>query len=366
MSSSHDLDWTSELQTPALLLDVGVLDRNIGEMAALTRDAKVKHWPHLKSHKSDDVARRQLHAGATGITCQTLAEVEIALRAGAPRVLIGRPVVSGSALKRLVGLAGRVELSVVADSDVAVDRLSAAASGVGVEVGVMLEIDCAYRRCGLPPERARLLAERIEMAPGVVLAGVMAYEGQVYDLPDPAQAAVSASETYDTLGEVASDLRLAGHAVERVSAGASSVAAVAAGHQAINELRCGSYALRDRIQVELGAGGVDRCALRVLSTVISRPAPDRVVLDAGAKTLSFIEIPSAVGYGLILDAPGARLDRLADEHGLATVPPDSDLTVGDRVEVLPNAHPIVVAMAEAFELRDKQKLIGRWSIDRRR
>jgi D-serine deaminase-like pyridoxal phosphate-dependent protein len=179
--------------------------------------------------------------------------------------------------------------------------------------------------------------------PGLRFVGILAYEGHIYDLTDRNAVLREVRRSYDLMGEVAGRLRGANIPVTRVSVGASATARAAADHPAITELRPGSYIFNDRYQVSMGAASVEECALSVLATVVSVPARDRAIIDVGSKGLSWSPPVGADGYGLILGHEEATIARLADEHGIVSVPEGTrPFSIGERVRVVPNSHPPVV------------------------
>jgi D-serine deaminase-like pyridoxal phosphate-dependent protein len=344
-----------EVDTPALVVDLDQMESNIETMARLGRDLDLALRPHIKSHKIPDLARWQMEAGAVGITCQKLGEAEVMADAGLTDITIAYPIIGTPKLRRLTDLAQRVRVTTLVDSFDGARPLSEAAASAGITLDTLVEVDDGYHRCGLPPESVLPLARAVaEELPGVRFVGILAYEGHLYDLTDRGAVIREARRSYSLMGEVAEQVREAGIPVDRVSVGASTTAEAAAEHPAVTELRPGSYIFNDRYQMSMGAVGVEDCALFVLATVVSCPARDRAVIDAGSKALTWSPPLGADGYGLILGHEDSMIDRLADEHGIISVPEHArPFSIGERVRVIPNSHPPVVnAFSELVGDRD--------------
>lgn len=357
----------ADIETPALLLDADVLDANVARMAELAARHDVRLLPHAKSHKSPDIARAQLAAGAAGLTCQTIGEAEAMLAADPPELLIPFELVGAPKLRRAAALARQVKLATVVDSLEGAVALDAAAAAAGATIDVLLEIECDYRRCGIAPERAvQLAVQVVARCPHLRLEGILTYEGHIYDRPEPDVVAAAARETYDMMGAVAATLRAAGNPVSRVSVGASAAAELAATHPAVTELRCGSYSVYDLTQVAMAGGGLERCALQVLAMVISIPARDRIVLDSGSKALSFAELPGFPGHGVILGHPEAVISRLSDEHAMVDVPDASAFHIGQQLRIAPNQHALCVGQFDELNALRGGEPVARWPIARRR
>lgn len=352
-----------EVDTPAVVIDLEVVERNLARMATIARDGDVALWPHAKSHKIPELARLQVDAGAAGITCQKIGEAEVMADAGLPDILISYPIVGAPKVERLMALAERTRVTTVVDSLDAATVLGRAAAARGLAIETLLEVDVGYRRCGVRPDDAREIAERLVEVPGLRLAGLLAYEGHIYDQAGPETAERRARAAYDLLGVVADAIRAAGIAVERVSVGATATAALAAGHDAITELRAGSYLFNDRTQVAMGAATEDDCALSVLSTVVSTAAGGHVVIDAGSKALTFTALVGGSGYGVVAGRPDLVVERLSDEHGMIPLVGGARAPeVGDRLHVVPNAHAAVIDnFSDAVAVRDGEP-VGAFSV----
>jgi D-serine deaminase-like pyridoxal phosphate-dependent protein len=331
----------SDLETPQVVVDLDVLEANIARMAERARASKARLRPHAKTHKIVEVGRSQLLAGAVGLSVAKTSEAEVFAKAGVSDLFVAYPVIGEDKGRRLLALTENARIAVGVDSIEGATGLSRVFSGAGRSLDVLLKVDVGFHRVGVPPEHALDLALRLAELPGLHLRGLFTHAGHAY-VADPRDIPRIGEEEGRTLSEVAKTLRAAGIAVEEVSVGSTPTARHAMGIAGVTECRPGNYVFHDASQVSLGTCGLEDCALTVLATVVSVPAPDRAVLDAGSKTLSSDPLrPRAGGHGLILGRR-SRIERLSEEHGVVDVREGESFKVGERVRVLPN-HACVVA-----------------------
>jgi D-serine deaminase-like pyridoxal phosphate-dependent protein len=317
-------------------VDLDVLERNIAKMQERANRAGVKLRPHAKTHKSADIGRMQLAAGARGLTLAKTSEAEAFADLGIDDVFLAYPVVGADKARRLLALSDRMRLAVGADSLEGARSLGEAFRAAGRRLRVLLKIDSGFHRVGVAPEDAVATARRIAETPGIELAGVFTHGGHGYSGRTPQEVARIGSEESRIIAETAEALRAAGLAVAEVSLGSSPTAASAMTGPGVTECRPGTYVFNDRSQVALGACGEDDCAMTVLATVVSAPAPDRAVIDAGSKTLSSDpRRPELDGFGQVVGRQ-SRIVRVSEEHGVLAVTPGEEFRVGERVRVLPN------------------------------
>jgi D-serine deaminase-like pyridoxal phosphate-dependent protein len=360
-----------DLDTPCLVVDSGALRHNIEWMQKVAARYGVRLRPHVKTHKSPHIARRQLEAGASGVTVAKLGEAEVMADGGIEDILIANQVIGAEKLHRLVELARRVRVAVLVDSEAGVGLLQRASAEAGLSVDVLIEVDTGKRRCGLAGEQEILaLAARVEQASHLRLRGVETHEGHVADEATDAkqieQRAVAAGQR---LIEVAQLLRKRGHTIEEVSVGSTPAASYTASVDGITEMRPGTYVFNDVNQMAIGQASPEECALGVLATVISRPDPERAVIDAGSKTL-FAErarpgfaLQGYEGFGYIREAPTARIVSLSEEHGVVQVPADAEFPeIGGKLEVIPNHICPAVNLHEEFHICDGEDVIDTWPI----
>jgi D-serine deaminase-like pyridoxal phosphate-dependent protein len=340
----HDLD------TPALLVDLDVMMRNVGRLQEHLAGHGIANRPHIKTHKVPAIARLQLEAGAIGITCQKLGEAEIMADAGIRDILITYNIVGRQKLERLVRLAKRIDLTVTVDSLKVAQGISAAVSASGTMVGVLVELATELERTGVPaPADLVELARDLARLPGLHLRGMMLYPSS------PLNAG--------RIAEAVDGLRAAGLSTEIVSGGGTPSALRVQEMPNVTEHRAGTYVFNDRATVEKGAATWDDCALSVMVTVVSRPAPDRAIIDGGSKTFSS---DYGVPMGHVVDWPGAQVYRMNEEHGYVDV---SDCApkpaIGDRMRVIPNHVCSTVNMHDVMYGVRNDRVEVVWTIEAR-
>lgn len=323
---------TPVIETPGVLIDEDIVDRNIAAAQARFDRLGIALRPHIKTHKLIRFAEKQISAGAVGITCQKTSEAEVFARGGCRDILVTYNILGGEKLARLRSLTAMAKITVVADNDVVVAGLSATFADAPTPLDVLVECDTGLGRCGVQtPEDAADLAREIAAAPGLRFAGLMTY---------PAPESHERVEAFMVAAK-AHCLAAVGSCDVISSGGTPSMKTVPTG-TVITEYRPGTYIYNDRSLVARGACLLSDCALTVSATVVSRPTTDRAILDAGSKVLSS-DLLGLKGYGLLLDYPDAHIHALSEEHGHV------DLTgctarpkVGDVVSILPN-HACVVS-----------------------
>jgi D-serine deaminase-like pyridoxal phosphate-dependent protein len=331
-----------DLATPAVLVDVDALERNVTRMAERARSHGVALRPHAKTHKTLEIARLQVAAGAVGLTVAKTAEAEVFAEAGFGDLFVAYPVVGADKGRRLLALSDRLRLAVGVDSVEGAATLAGVFHGAGRRLDVLLKIDVGLHRVGVVPEDAPGLAQRVADLPGLRLRGLFTHGGHAYGEESPQGVAGVAQDEGRTMSEVASAIRAVGIPVETVSVGSTPTARGCMAVAGITECRPGNYVFHDLSQVNLGTCGLEDCAMTILATVVSVPARDRAVVDAGSKTLSSDPVrPRTGGHGLILGRK-SRLERLSEEHGVVAVAPGDQFQVGERLRIVPN-HACVVS-----------------------
>ena len=331
-----------DLSTPAVLIDLDVLEANIARQAQRARRAGVKLRPHGKTHKIPEVGRMQLASGASGLTLAKTGEAEVFAGAGFDDLFLAYPIVGADKARRLLALSDRVRLRVGADSREGAATLSRVFHDAGRRLEVLLKIDVGAHRVGVLPDRAAETARLLGDLPGIALVGVFTHAGQAYHEDAVEGVARVGRREGEVLAETAGALRKEGFSIAEVSVGSTPTAPHVLGVPGVTECRPGNYVYHDASQVSLGTCARADCAMTVLATVVSAPAPGRAVLDAGSKTLSSDPLrPRAGGHGLVLGG-SSYLSGLSEEHGVVAVAPGDAFRVGQRVRVLPN-HACVVS-----------------------
>jgi D-serine deaminase-like pyridoxal phosphate-dependent protein len=333
------------IDTPAVCLDLDVVDANLERFQAYCVANCMNARPHIKTHKLPDFAHRQVELGAIGITCQKIGEAEVMAASGIEDILLTFNILGAPKLARLKELANHCRLTVVADNVVVAEGLAAAFAG-GPPLRVLVECDSGGGRCGVQtPDEAVALAQHIDRADGVHFAGLMTY---------PPKGRIEVVR--DWLGEAMHTFQRAGMACEVVSSGGTPDIWRAHEVTAATEHRAGTYIYNDRMMVRAGAATFDDCALDVLTTVISRPTETRAVLDAGSKALSS-DMGGLEGHGYIREYPDAVIHMLSEEHAVVDLSACTGAkpAIGDRVRVVPNHACVVTNLFNTVHgLRDER------------
>jgi len=312
-----------ELETPVPVVDIDRMEANIARLQAYLDQHKIANRPHVKTHKIPPIAQLQMDAGAVGITCQKVSEAEVMADAGFNDIFIPYNIVGQTKLRRLMRLAARTTISVTADSAVVIRGLSNAAQEAGLLLTVLVECDMGLGRCGVqsPPEAAEL-ARLIASFPNLHFGGLMTYPSNEH-LDDFVRATRSLLQ----------DEHLQ---IERVSGGGTPSMWQAHTHPELTEHRAGIYVYGDRLTLRSGAVPLDDCAIKVHTTVVSRPTSERGILDAGSKSLS-MDLHGLDGYGYICEYPDAKIYLLSEEHGHVDFSACAHKPeIGERLTVIPN------------------------------
>lgn len=356
---------TSDLDTPSLLVNLDVLARNVERMAQVVRSRGLALRPHVKTHKTAEIARMQLEAGARGLTVATVSEAEAMAAAGAHDILIGNQVIGANLVQRVVDLARKVSLAVVVDSAGVAQPLAEAAAAAGTVLPVLLEVDTGCHRCGVPPEQALALAEQVAAMPGVAVVGLFDYPGHARKAGSGDGVREVAAQEAAALTRLADEIAPIAAVKQWLSGGSTLTAPVYEPGCGLTEVRPGTYVYNDLRMVDLGCAKIEDCAQTVLASVISARG-EHVVVNAGSKCLTTDAPYRTAGLGLIKGMTGAYVEMLYEEHGCLRVPAAAGrLEVGDRVEIIPS-HACVVSnlFSEAVvvgdgTVEDRWRILGR-------
>jgi D-serine deaminase-like pyridoxal phosphate-dependent protein len=352
----------ADLDTPALCLDLDVMEANIRAMAEKCRRHGRGWRPHSKGHKVAAIAQTEVAAGAIGITCAKLAEAEVMAAGGVRDILIANMIVGSQKVRRLV------ELRRVADPIVCIDHLdqalpiSRAMSEAGLRLRVIIEVDIGLKRVGVPPGQPTLeLARRLIELPGIELAGIMGYEGHLLTVVDAEQKANQIREALTTLVAAKELLEKSGIACPIVSCAGTGSYIYAIRQSGVTELQAGGLIFMDAYyRHKCNVPDFD-FALTVVATVVSRPTGERAIIDAGRKTMhGDFQPPFVIGHDDI------RVARLSAEHGeLELAPSAQDLRIGDRVELVPGYADLTTVLHNQYHCFRGGKLVDIWPVEAR-
>ncbi|MBU5671185.1 alanine racemase [Paenibacillus brevis] len=329
--------------TPQPIIDLDIVERNIAAMAKRLKEHGISHRPHIKSSKSVLLARKQLAAGATGITASKLSEAEVFVDAGISNILIAYSIIGEVNLKRFAQLHGRAELLTTVDSLSGAEGLARVGLESGKPVRVLVEVDGGLHRGGRQPgEDAASFAKTVHAMEGLEVKGVMNYAGTIYKNTTRQGFSDAVTAEAALLKETVTRMKAYDVPVDIVSSGSTPSALFCDLLQGVTEVRAGNYIFFDASGVGMGLAAESDCALRVLATVISVPLPGLATMDAGTKTLTSDKAHGRSGYGIVVGRPGIEISGLNEEHGfLAFDPAKEHLAVGDRIEIIPN-HSCVI------------------------
>jgi D-serine deaminase-like pyridoxal phosphate-dependent protein len=325
-------DPVAAIDTPALCVDVDPFERNLTQMADATKGIRLR--PHAKSHKCATIAREQIARGAVGICCQKTDEAAAFVEAGIRDVLVTNEIVGAAKVARLAGLAREATIGVLVDSIAGAAALSDAASRAAVTLDVYIEVDVGANRCGVAPGPAALeLARGVVGKPGLRLRGLQAYQGAAQHLREPAERAAAIAAAVADARRTRELLAGADIACDIVTGAGTGTWQHERDSGVYDELQPGSYVFMDADYGRNVAGGAElrfEQSLFVLASVMSTPAADRAIVDAGLKAFSFDSGPP-----LVHGRAGAEYVKASDEHGVLRVAGGAPATIGERVWLIP-------------------------------
>ncbi len=325
-----------EVETPVAVLDLDRLEANLQRLQSYADSHGIALWPHTKTHKSPEIGLRQLAIGARGLTVAKTGEAEVFHDAGAPRILVHYPPLGTDKWDRLARLAAEgLELTVAVDSFASAEGLSTALNHGGATAELLVELDVGLHRTGQVTSAGSLeLAQQLSNLRAVEVTGISCYPGHARE--DPASIGPVVEAVDALLRETRDAFTAAGIRCDRISGG-STPTRYATHTTCVNELRAGTYALLDRVDMAAEPVlGLDACALSVAVTVVSDSVPGQIVIDAGSKTFTSDPHPNG-GHGFIVGWPNARLHTLNEEHGYVDVSGINEHPrLGDRLQVIPN------------------------------
>jgi D-serine deaminase-like pyridoxal phosphate-dependent protein len=357
------LDDLAGLRTPALVVDFDVVTSNMERMGSLLAQRDIALRPHVKTHKSPDLARLQLGHGAAGVTVATVAEASVFAAHGFEDIFVAYPVWADAETARLVRpILDTARLAVGVDSEASLGAWLDRLPDVRGRLDLMIEIDCGQHRTGVSPDAVVSLARACHEA-GFAPRGVFTHGGHCYG--GPGLVAGAAADEVRALADTKDRLGAAGLACEVVSAGSTPTVG-RSGTGAVTEERPGVYVFNDRQQLILGSCTDEQIGAVVVTRVVSTSVADQFVVDAGSKALSSDSPPWVDGFGLVTEAGGASVTRLSEEHGVVECPGVSRPAVGDLVSIVPNHICSVVNLFAEMVVVQSGAVVDRWPVAARR
>jgi D-serine deaminase-like pyridoxal phosphate-dependent protein len=357
----------SEIDTPALVVDLDILERNLARAASYASEHGLRLRPHTKTHKSIRMARRQLELGAAGLTVAKVSEAEVMVDAGSLDLLVAYPIIGRAKLERLMKVARHTGVTVALDSLFAALQLSVAARAARVQAGVLAEVDVGLGRVGVSPGEPLIeLAKGVRSLANLSLEGIAFYPGQVRSWDEAGRAAFAGAA--ELLRTVLSDFRRAGIEPRIVSGGSTPTLFHSHEMAGLTEIRPGTYVFNDVNTVHSGGCSWGDCAATVLATVVSTARPGQMIVDGGSKTFSSDRLadPADATFGCVTDAPGARFHKMNEEHGFIDITQvRREFAIGDRVRIIPNHICVAVNLHDQVYGLRGDTVEETWKVDAR-
>ena len=369
MLSTGEFELDSFIDTPSLVLDIDILKANVNELLKICHANGVSLQPHAKTHRTPEIGLLQQELGCDGLCVAKVGEAEGFANAGVKKITVAYPVIGASKVERARVLSTSIDLTLAVDSVAGAKSIGEVFAAHSQVCSVLLIIDTGLGRDGVLPADAPKIAQAINSVPGVKVVGVMTHEGTVYGAPDKVSMIAAAKKVSEMMVETSQAINSAGVEVSRVSMGSSASARVAATVTGVNQIRPGIFAFNDLGQIALGNATLQSCAVRILSTVVSRPTSTTAVIDAGSKSLSADLLPAKEhrdeypGHGMIIGKTGWIIERLSEEHGMLTwmgAGEPSSLDIGEQIQIIPNHVCTTFSSLNESVVVSKGEVINRW------
>ncbi|TMV50224.1 hypothetical protein FE783_11755 [Paenibacillus mesophilus] len=325
--------------TPSVQIDLDVLDRNLRETANAAARAGVKLRPHTKTHKSVWIAKEQLRYGASGITVAKLGEAEVMAEAGIDDILIAFPVIGAPKLERLGKLMEKAKITLSTDDLEVARQWSSFGRSLNREIPLYIDVNTGLNRCGKEPgEETAELVKRISELPHIRVTGLMTHSGHAYGFNNSDAVREIAKQEAESLLMTNRKLEESGISIQEISVGSTPTSKFVAdiAGLGVTEMRPGAYVFGDGGQWAMGLIGQEQLAMTIVATVVGRPRPGTIIIDAGSKTLSSDVSKYHPGYGIILGHSGAVIERLSEEHGIVKVADSNTFEIGQQIRIVPN------------------------------
>lgn len=356
------------IDTPALLLNLNQVEKNIDEMISLAQESGIAIRPHVKTHKSIKVAKRQIQAGAVGITVAKIGEAETIIQGGIKNVLIAYPLSSAQKLKRVEKLLNQADITLTVDSTEQATIINNYFSSQ-YKVDVWIKVNSGLNRIGVEPNDEVIeLARHIQTLDALNLNGVFTHAGQSYAATSIDEIKHIAKEEVNAVVKSAELCEGEGISIKHRSVGSTPTFEHAIKLKGITEVRPGNAVFYDMVQVGLGVAKKEQCALKILTSVVSKKE-NRFVIDAGSKTLSLDKgahgNESIKGHGFIEQYPDLIIERLSEEHGVIPLDKHIDVNLNDKLTIIPNHACPVVNLFDHYIVHRDGHIVEEWKVDAR-
>ena len=360
--------YISELETPALLIDLDRMENNLCRAARYAKEHELRLRPHTKTHKIPAIGRKQIELGAVGLTVAKVGEAEVMLSSGTPDLLVAYPVIGGSKLGRLTEVARQTKVTVALDSIQAARQLSDAARAAQVTIGVLVEADVGMRRCGVAiGEELLTLARGVaRLGPHLSLEGVAFYPGHIRAADEESRKLLD--ELAADVTRIVEDFHQAGLPLNILSAGSTPLLYQSHEFPGVTEIRPGTYVFNDINCVRSGEAAWEDCAVTIMTTVVSNARPGYVMVDGGSKTFSSDRLAGSaeVSFGYVVEAPEAIVYSQNEEHGYVDVRKcGREFQIGDRLRIIPNHVCVAMNLHEQVYGIRGEKVEQIWRVEGR-
>lgn len=358
------------LETPCILVDYDIIIQNIISIGEIAKNNNVELMPHIKTHKCPQIAKLQINNYSSGVTAAKLGEAEVMANNGINNIIIAYPIIGENKIERLFKLAKKINIKCGVDTVKGADYLSRYAKKYNRKIDVLLIVNTGANRCGVPlDDTGVFLAQKINNMKGVEIKGILTHEGHVNKSEDIEEIKKISEEAGKNMVKFKERLISSGVDISTVSVGSTPSTQFIVKVPGVTQIRPGTYVFNDYNQIELGLVGLDKCALTVVSTVVSKQTKNRAIIDAGSKTLttelSFKSEKNKKSYGLVKNHDNVIIYNLSEEHGFVRLPEDSSLEVGDKIEIIPNHVCPVVNLFDKLFISKNKKIIDNWEIKAR-
>ncbi len=357
-----------EVDTPALLLDLDKVERNMNDIANFAEEVGVAVRPHIKTHKCIEIAKRQIASGAVGLTVAKVGEAEVMVDGGITDILIAYPLAAQKKLERVRTLMKKAIITVAVDSIEQAEILHQFFTE-DEPLNVMIKVNSGLNRVGVEPNGEVLeLANYIDGLSALELKGIFTHAGHSYAATSEEELNKIALEEANAVLKSAELCEEAGIKIATRSIGSTPTFKKAGAVEGITEIRPGNAVFYDMVQVGLGVATTEQCALTVMASVVSKKA-DRIIIDAGSKTLALDQgahgNSSIAGHGFIKEHPDLVIERLSEEHGVIPISGDVHVKLNDRFTIIPNHACVVANLFDYYLVHRNGNIVYRWKVDAR-
>lgn len=325
------------LPTPAMVVDLDILEKNIKNFHSLAKDNNKEIWPMTKTHKSKEIMRMQLDAGAKGLLCGTIDECEAAAQIGAQNIMYAYPASDEISIDRIISLNNKVDNFIIRlDSHKQMEKLN---DKLEKPLKYSVKVDVGLHRFGVDPSDIVSFVKEAKTYNNLEFVGISTHPGHVYGASSPEEVEKFVDDEVQIMQKARKDLEDAGISVEFVSVGSTPTYKGAIGAEGIDIYHPGNYIFFDAIQISLGSATIEDCAFSVLASIASNPRDGQYIMDAGSKCLGLDKgahgVASVSGHGLIKGHEGALVDGLSEEVG-KIMASQGEFEIGDRIQIIPN------------------------------